>query len=314
MPDLPRRSLAKLGLAATALGAAAPVQSPRLTDFTPIPLPQQAPATQKVAALPNANLAYWDTQAGREAIILLHPATGSFLVWSYQQPVFAGAGFRTIAYSRRGFAGSDQGTGHGDDTQDLTDLADHLGLHRFHLVSTAAGAFTGLDFAVKHQDRLLTLTLACSITGSDGAGTGAARDRISPKDANSLPASYRELSPSYRAANAEGMALWESLQRRSRSAPAPAPGPAPGARPAATGGPPGQAGITADKLRGLSLPTLLIAGGADLIAPPPLMRALATLLPSSSIAEIPDTGHSAYWEQPVIFNRLVLDFLRRNTA
>jgi len=51
-----------------------------------------------------------------------------------------------------------------------------------------------------------------------------------------------------------------------------------------------------------------------LIAPPPLMRALATLLPSSSIAEIPDTGHSAYWEQPVIFNRLVLDFLRRNTV
>lgn len=300
-----RRNLAKLGLAATALGGAARAEVAALTDFTPVPIPAQAPAKQGVAALANANLAYWDTGTGREAIILLHPTTGSYLVWSYQQPVFAAAGYRTIAYSRRGFAGSDQGTGHGGDTQDLVDFADHLGLRRFHLISTAAGAFTGLDFAVNHQDRLLTITLACSITGSDGAGTGPARDRIRPAAFNALPPSFQELSPSYRAANADGMALWESLQRRSRSSPARAAAPT-------AGGPPRQANITAAQLRAVAIPTLLIAGGADLIAPPPLMRALGTLMPSSTLVEIADTGHSAYWEQPKIFNRLVLDFLGRN--
>ena len=303
MPDLARRGFAKFTLAATALAGATPAiakaVSDTITDFTPIPIPAQHPAKQTVAALPNANLAYWDTQTGNSAIILLHPATGSYLVWSYQQPVFARAGFRTIGYSRRGFAGSDAGSG-GSDTQDLLDLADHLKVRRFHLISTAAGAFTGLDFAATHQDRLLSLTLACSITGSDGAGTGPARDRLRPKEFNALPPSFQELSPSYRAANPDGMAAWEALQRQSRSS-----------KPAAAGGPPNMANLTADKLRAIVVPILLIAGGSDLIAPPPLMRALTTLLPNSSLVEIPDTGHSAYWEQPAVFNRTVLEFLRR---
>ena len=301
MPVIARRNLAKFGLAATALAGAARAQAGVLVDFTPVPLPAQAPAKQAVAVLRNAKLAYWDTGAGREAVILLHPTTGSYLVWSYQQPVFAAAGYRTIGYSRRGFAGSDAGTGQGGDTQDLVDFLNYLGIRRFHLVSTAAGAFTGLDFAVNHQDRLLTITLACSITGSDGAGTGPARERIRPAGFNALPPSFQELSPSYRAANADGMALWESLQRRSRSAPA-------------AGGPSAMPKITAAQLRNVTTPVLLIAGGADLIAPPPLMRALTTLLPNSTLTEIPDTGHSAYWEQPKIFNRLILDFIGQNAG
>jgi len=295
-------NIARRGLAALALTLAGAKAASTITDFTPVPVPPQRPAKRSIAALPNANLAYWDTETGAAAIILLHPATGSYLVWSYQQPAFAGAGFRTIGYSRRGFAGSDHGNGAGSDTQDLVDLADYLRLPRFHLVSTAAGAFTGLDFALLHPERLLTLTLACSITGSDGAGTGPARDRIRPPGWEALPPSFQVLSPAYRAANAPGMALWEQLQRQSRSAAA-------GARP--QGGPPNSAGLTADKLRALRVRTLLIAGGADLIAPPPLMRALAGLLPRATLVEIPDAGHSAYWEQPGRFNRIVLDFLRR---
>ena len=298
MPNIARRSLAVLALGATAAAKAAPAAT--ITDFTPIPLPAQHPAKMAVAALPNANLAYWDTEGAGEAVILLHPATGSYLVWGYQQPEFARAGFRTIGYSRRGFAGSDAGNGQGNDAGDLLALADHLGVRRFHLVSTAAGAFTGLEFAVAHQDRLLTLTLACSISGSDGAGTGAARDRLRPKEFSSLPPSFQELSPAYRAANADGMAHWEALQRQSRN---------PAALVGKPAGPPSQPKFTPDDLARLTIPTLLIAGGADLFAPPPLMRALAGLLPNAKLLEIADAGHSAYWEQPKIFNRLVLDFL-----
>ena len=29
------------------------------------------------------------------------------------------------------------------------------------------------------------------------------------------------------------------------------------------------------------------------------------------LVTIPDSGHSAYWENPDMFNRTVLDFLRR---
>ena len=40
---------------------------------------------------------------GGQPIVLLHPATGSGLIWAYQQPAFVKAGYRVIAYSRRGY-------------------------------------------------------------------------------------------------------------------------------------------------------------------------------------------------------------------
>src|SRR4051812_19443924 len=70
--------------------------------MVPIPIPAQAPAKDGMAQLPGARLGYWDTGGDGAPIVLLHPATGSALIWEYQQPVFAKAGYRVIAYSRRG--------------------------------------------------------------------------------------------------------------------------------------------------------------------------------------------------------------------
>jgi len=70
--------------------------------MTPVPLPAQVSASEGIAELPGTRLDYWDTGGEGPAIVLLHPATGSALIWAYQQPVFAKAGYRVIAYSRRG--------------------------------------------------------------------------------------------------------------------------------------------------------------------------------------------------------------------
>src|SRR5688572_14304892 len=67
----------------------------------PIPIPAQAPAKDGMAQIPDTRLWYWDTGGQGVPIVLLHPATGSALIWGYQQPVFANAGYRVIAYSRR---------------------------------------------------------------------------------------------------------------------------------------------------------------------------------------------------------------------
>src|SRR5580765_1797935 len=95
-------SVLVLGVAATRARAAL---SPE--PLTPIPIPPQAPAKEGIAVLPGTRLSYWDTGGNGEAIVLLHPATGTQRIWSYQQPVFAKAGYRVIAYSRRGYGGSD---------------------------------------------------------------------------------------------------------------------------------------------------------------------------------------------------------------
>ena len=106
-----------------------------------------------------------------------------------------------------------------------------------------------------------------------------------------LPADFRELGPSYRAANAEGTRRWAAL-----------------AQPRA----PDQKmrnRITFAALETIKTPTLLITGDADLYSPPPVLRMFAARIRHAESLVIAECGHSAYWEQPEIFNRAVLDFI-----
>jgi len=57
-----------------------------------------------------------------------------------------------------------------------------------------------------------------------------------------------------------------------------------------------------------------IAGGADLLSPPALMRLLSEHIPNSKFALIPEAGHAAFWEQPEAWNSLVLEFLGRHNS
>lgn len=86
-------------------------QSKRLTQvddpMVPVPTPQQVPAKEGIAELSGNRLGYWDTGGPGTPVVLLHPASGSALIWLYQQPVLATAGYRVIAYSRRNYYNSD---------------------------------------------------------------------------------------------------------------------------------------------------------------------------------------------------------------
>src|SRR5258706_1787260 len=98
---------AALGASIFLLGAAAAGARAAMSPepLTPIPIAPQAPAKEGLAVLPGTRLSYWDTGGSGTAIVLLHPATGSARIWSYQQPVFVKNGYRVIAYSRRGYGG-----------------------------------------------------------------------------------------------------------------------------------------------------------------------------------------------------------------
>ena len=96
---------AGIGLAPRASRAQAAAANP----MTPAPLPAQVAAHEAMAELPGARLWFWDTGGTGTPVVLLHPASGSALIWGYQQPVFAKAGYRVIAYSRRGYFNSEAG-------------------------------------------------------------------------------------------------------------------------------------------------------------------------------------------------------------
>ena len=104
----------------------------------------------------DTHLWYWDTGGEGPPVVLLHPASGSGLIWGYQQPVLVKAGYRVIAYSRRSYFNSDAlakdrpGIG----SADLHGLIEFLGLTKFHLLGSAAGGTVAVDYALSHPDRL----------------------------------------------------------------------------------------------------------------------------------------------------------------
>jgi pimeloyl-ACP methyl ester carboxylesterase len=261
------------------------------------PIPAQAPSKDGMAQIPDTRLWYWDTGGQGVPIVLLHPATGSALIWGYQQPVFAKAGHRVIAYSRRGYynSGPFDRNNPGIGSEDLKQLADTLGLGRFHLVASAAGGSIASDFAFSYQDRLLSLSISSNSFGVRDGGIAKAAAAIRPEGWEKMPADFRELGPSYRAANPAGVKAWIELEHK-----------------ALIGRDYRQNlknEITQTKLKDLKLATLVISGAADLSTPPSIARMIAAELPNSRLAVIPESGHSTYWEQPDIFNRAVLDFI-----
>src|SRR5262247_2942186 len=282
-----------LGLGLTVLGVAS-AQS-QTSPITPIPIPAQAPAKEAMAPLPGTQLWYWDTGGSGAPIVLLHPATGSGLIWGYQQPVLAKAGYRVIGYSRRGYYNSapfDRSKA-GIGSEDLRALADHLGLGRFHLVAPAAGGGVASDFAFSNQDRLLTLTVSSNQLGVRDGEIAKAAAFIRPKGWDDMPPEFRELGPSYRAANPAGVKAWMELEHK-----------------ALIGREFRQSlknEITQARLKELKLPVLLISGAADMSTSPSMARMIAAEIAGSRVAYMPEAGHSSYWEQPELFNRAVLD-------
>ena len=264
---------------------------------------QTAPPRETYAPLAGVRLWYTDTGGAGVPVVFMHAATGSSSVWEHQIPAFTAAGYRVIAFDRRGWGRSviDPTAGQpGTAADDLQGLIDYLGIDRFHLVGTAAGGFAALDYAVSFPVRLRSLVVANSIGGVQDADYLDLGRRLRPPQFDALPPEVRELGPSYRAANPEGTRRWMELERTSRP-----DGPRAPAQPMRNR-------LTFALVEGVRVPTLLITGDADLYAPPPILRLFATRIKGSESVIAPEAGHSTYWEQPEIFNRAVLEFIRKH--
>ena len=264
------------------------------------PIPEQVLATESFAEIPGAKLGYWDTGGSGEPILMPHPASGSALIWLYQQPVFAKAGYRVIAYSRRNYYNSDSapadnpGTGSGD----LQEFANLLGLEKFHVVSSAAGGSIAADFALSHPERLLSLTVSSNNLAATQGYIADAASRMKLEAWDELPRWYRELGPSYRAINPAGVAKWTEINEISETGR--------GARQKLVNV------VTPEKLETLRVPTLLMTGSADMFTPPSVQRLIARHIPDNELLVAPECGHSIYWERPDLFNRSVLGFIARH--
>jgi pimeloyl-ACP methyl ester carboxylesterase len=285
-----------LGLVATALLAFGCMNFPAPGHTAEIS------AAGRHAELPGVKLWFTDTGGGGTPIVLLHANTGTSVSWEAQSAAFAREGYRAIAFDRRGWGRSvaDPATGPqpGSVAGDLDALADYLKLEKFHLVGVAGGGFISLDYAAWRPDRVRSLVVAAS-TGQ--FAEKEMRDftaRVEIPELRKQAAVYREVGPSYRGANPEGTRRWIEIDEHAQQPGAPAQ--------------PLRAPNTFAKLAAVTMPVLVMAADADLLAPPALMRTWAAHLKSYEWATVADSGHAISWEHPDVFNANVLAFIKQH--
>jgi len=265
---------------------------------------QNPPAAYEgYADLPGVRIWYTDTGGSGIPVIFLHSATGTTRSWEPQVAVFSAAGYRCITYDRRGWGRSltlPSGPQPGTAADDLLALLDYLRIDRAHLVGTAAGGLVSLDFVLSFPDRLRSVVI--SNNGGTSVRETAFQEmsgRLLPPEFGSYPVEFRELSPTYRAASPDGLGRWIAIAKSSRQdfsvRPQPVRNP-----------------LTKSLLGTIQTPMLVMTGAADLHAPPPMMRMYAEAIKTSESFVVPEAGHSAHWEQPEIFNRVVLQFIGKH--
>jgi pimeloyl-ACP methyl ester carboxylesterase len=254
------------------------------------------------AELPGVKLWFTDSGGDGVPVVLLHANTGTSASWEANAAAFAGQGYRVIAFDRRGWGRSlaDPATGlqPGSVAADLDALADHLKLGKFHLAGVAGGGFIALDYAAWRPERLRSLVVAASTGQFSEPEMRKITARIEIPELRKQGAVYREVGPSYRAANPDGTKRWIDIDEHARQPGAPAQ--------------PLRMPNTFAKLADVTMPVLVMAADADLLAPPALMRTWAAHLKGYEWAVVPDSGHAIAWEHPEVFNENVLAFVKRH--
>jgi len=234
-------------------------------------------------------------------LVLSHGLGGNHAVWYHQVAAFAGTR-RAITWDQRGFGLSTRRTGPvGPEpaVDDLLAVLDHLGVERADVVGQSMGGWVAMGFALRHPERVSSLVLADSPGGvlTDEVRAAAVEARAGLRldggfgrhpalgdrfcDEHPAEAMLYELVGGFgdKPPDGEMIAILSSCR------------------------------WPEDEVRRLAVPTLLLCGEHDPMAPPAGVRAVAALLPDARVEVIPGCGHSPYYEDPDAWNAVVTAFL-----
>src|SRR4051812_40297518 len=258
---------------------------------------------------PFGNLHYEVTGNG-PALVFAHGLGGNQMSW-WQQVAHFASHYTCMAFAHRGFAPSDAVAG-GPDPADYADdpaaRVGPLGFAEVRLVGQSMGGWTMLEYAVAHPHKVKALVLSSTAgtIGRRGADpSGGAQYDAWLKDAEAKIAAGL-VSGVHPAMGLTGAERFPALHLLYRSIDEMA-----GAleKEKLRAGLRRTASRTLADLKDFRVPTLLIAGGRDVVFPPFLASAIAAKLPCAEAKLIPDSGHSPYFEQAATFNELVQAFL-----
>ena len=256
---------------------------------------------------------YFEVTGSGPALVFAHGLGGNHMSWWQQAPFFAER-YTCVTFAHRGFTPSL--TGNPDPTEfagDLGALLDRLRVEKAALVAQSMGGWTCLDFSIRYPQRVWALVMA-STSGIVAPHTLPASELQKVQEWMSAHAGMeadlfrRGIHP----AAGERMAreqpalefLYRQMDRMTDGLD----------KNALRGKVLAARTLPASRLRELRMPVLFVTGTEDIVIPPPLVEALAAMVPEAKLEVVPEAGHSVYFERAERFNRVVDQFLSESLA
>lgn len=237
-------------------------------------------------------------------LLFLHGVGGGRAAWDRQLPYFAARGYRALAWDQPGYGGTEPVEPY-DMEQLATALKRSIGSEPAILVGHSMGGFIAQEVYARFPECVRALVL-CFTSAAFGSGSDFARQfvaaRIAPLDEGKTMAEIAaQLMPAMRGSRSDpaGVALAERVMA---------------AVPPATYRKAVRLLTTFDRraqLAAVRVPTLLVAGGDDRVAPAAVMERMAQKIPGTEFVLLEGCGHLGPMDQPGPFNEALAGFLAR---
>ena len=249
------------------------------------------------------------TESGKGIpVVLLHGYPFDKSMWSGQIEALAAAGFRAIAPDLRGLGetkSSSEVAPMDGMARDVAALLDHLGVEQAVICGLSMGGYVAFEFVQLFPARVVGLVLAGTRAPADNEQEKAGREQQvqTMLRAGMVPISIATL-PKLLASRT--LAEKPDVVKRVRAMIT---------RSDPKGAAAAQRGMAArrdytESLANIHVPTLIIVGREDSIRPVADAEFMHSGIRDSRLAIIEDAAHMTNIEQPEIFNRAVIDFVR----
>jgi len=246
---------------------------------------------------------YYDTYGDpdRPALVFAHGAGGNAASWWQQVPVFS-ADHHVVVFDHRGFGRSICPPEHQSAVHfeaDVVAVMDAAQVDTAVIVCQSMGGWTGVRVALDHPERVRKLVLSDTI-GGIALQSGIDSIRTLSERVADTRLSNAAVAPGFHEKQPALGFLYAQISDFNRLPQE------------AVGGSlfDPETMVPMEQARTLSLPILVFAGTHDVLWPPYVLRELADALPTAECFQI-DSGHSPYFENPEVFNRVLRDFLGR---
>jgi 3-oxoadipate enol-lactonase len=239
-------------------------------------------------------------------LLFLHGVGGGHAAWDRQIPYFTARGHRALAWDQPGYGGAPLAEPY-DLDQVAAALKRQIGNEPVVLVGHSMGGFVAQEAYARFPALIRGLALCFTSAAFGGAGSDFARQfvaaRVAPLEQGKTMAEIAaRLMPSMRGSRSDptGLALAERIM---------------GAISPETYRKAVHLLTTFDRraeLAAIRVPTLLIAGSDDRVAPAAVMERMAQKVADAEYVLLEGCGHLGPMDQPDLFNETLAGFLERH--